>query len=100
MIDFFSENKITHKPAAEKATTSQANTSSNCLNKNATETQEVKLELVPLGQQDTSDKKGQEDQADAFSDDGGPPRETWSKKLDFLMSIIGFSVDLASVWRL
>ena len=32
------------------------------------------------------------------SDD--PPREVWSKKLDFLMSIIGFSVDLAGVWRL
>jgi len=29
-----------------------------------------------------------------------PPREVWSKKLDFLMSIIGFSVDLAGVWRL
>ena len=27
-------------------------------------------------------------------------RETWSKKFDFLMSIIGFSVDLASIWRL
>ena len=31
------------------------------------------------------------------SDD--PPREKWSKKLDFLMSIIGFSVDLAGIWR-
>ena len=28
------------------------------------------------------------------------PREHWSKKLDFLMSIIGFSVDLAGIWRL
>ncbi|CAF0752641.1 unnamed protein product [Brachionus calyciflorus] len=26
-------------------------------------------------------------------------REKWSKKFDFLMSIIGFSVDLASIWR-
>ena len=26
-------------------------------------------------------------------------RETWGKKFDFLMSIIGFSVDLASIWR-
>lgn len=26
-------------------------------------------------------------------------REQWSKKFDFLMSIIGFSVDLASIWR-
>ena len=28
------------------------------------------------------------------------PRETWSKRLDFLMSIIGFSVDIAGIWRL
>jgi hypothetical protein len=33
-------------------------------------------------------------------DNNDPPREVWSKKLDFLMSIIGFSVDLAGVWRL
>lgn len=32
-------------------------------------------------------------------ENGNPPREQWSKKLDFLMSIIGFSVDLAGIWR-
>ena len=26
-------------------------------------------------------------------------RESWGKSMDFLMSIIGFSVDLANVWR-
>uniref|UniRef100_A0A8D0WJ82 Transporter n=1 Tax=Sus scrofa TaxID=9823 RepID=A0A8D0WJ82_PIG len=28
-----------------------------------------------------------------------PDRETWSKKADFLLSVIGFAVDLANVWR-
>ncbi|KAM6932256.1 solute carrier family 6 member 4a [Lycodopsis pacificus] len=27
------------------------------------------------------------------------PRETWSKKMDFLLSVIGYSVDLGNVWR-
>uniref|UniRef100_A0A803TPG0 Transporter n=1 Tax=Anolis carolinensis TaxID=28377 RepID=A0A803TPG0_ANOCA len=30
---------------------------------------------------------------------GGGGRETWAKKIDFLLSVIGFSVDLANVWR-
>lgn len=33
------------------------------------------------------------------SPSGEEDRETWGKKIDFLLSVIGFAVDLANVWR-
>ena len=33
------------------------------------------------------------------ADETEPIRETWSKKVEFLLAVIGFAVDLGNVWR-
>ncbi|KAH9382723.1 hypothetical protein HPB48_023279 [Haemaphysalis longicornis] len=38
------------------------------------------------------------DAADSFGRKSGD-REVWGKKADFLLSVIGFAVDLSNVWR-
>lgn len=34
-----------------------------------------------------------------ISVDEDVPRETWAKKVEFLLAVIGFAVDLGNVWR-
>lgn len=34
-----------------------------------------------------------------MSDAQEVPRETWAKKVEFLLAVIGFAVDLGNVWR-
>jgi len=60
--------------------------------------------LTPLNvNNDVSSSPGGDDTARISptcpTDEDESDRETWSQGLDFLLSIIGFAVDLANVWR-
>uniref|UniRef100_A0A8C9W369 Transporter n=1 Tax=Scleropages formosus TaxID=113540 RepID=A0A8C9W369_SCLFO len=52
------------------------------------------VELVPAKDPSSSSAASSADAQPAE-----PQRETWSKKMDFLLSVVGFAVDLANVWR-
>lgn len=55
--------------------------------------------VAAAGHHSNHDKKGHRTFSLTGSILSTHQREQWSKKFDFLMSIIGFSVDLASIWR-
>ncbi|KAK6192111.1 hypothetical protein SNE40_003649 [Patella caerulea] len=40
-----------------------------------------------------------EDIHQIIQSNGEPARETWGKKIEFLLAIIGFAIDLGNVWR-
>ncbi|KAL5021739.1 hypothetical protein ScPMuIL_000894 [Solemya velum] len=47
----------------------------------------------------SKDKLNDPEVASLPREDDRPPREQWGSKLDFMLAVIGYAVDLANVWR-
>lgn len=61
---------------------------------------EVDEDLVKKKEEEEAEEKLRSALVKDSAGDDTVVREKWPNKLDFLMSIIGFSVDLAGIWRL
>ena len=60
-----------------------------------------KTNLISTDEQSRNDQSldRQLSTSSSSSSESSTERETWNKKLEFLLSVIGFAVDLSNVWR-
>ena len=61
--------------------------------------QKEKETLNPNGPGSDKKDREREERALIVSITQGRPRETWNQKVEFLLAVVGFAVDLGNVWR-
>lgn len=93
-----SENYLSKGIAASEIKSLLVNTSVSAFNC-AAEGDKVKLSVVKNQCENSfnNDDSGASRCGDDVLEEEG--REVWAKKADFLLSVIGFAVDLSNVWR-
>ncbi|XP_067933077.1 sodium-dependent dopamine transporter-like [Watersipora subatra] len=64
-----------------------------------TEEQFAVQEVLLASEESEKSDKTEETEEVEESEEDIDGRQTWGKKIDFLLSVIGFAVDLANVWR-